>query len=62
MGRYFSKRALKARMREPSTFAALAVLASVFGSTIGIPPDLTNVIVGLGAAAAGVLPESGSTD
>ena len=58
MGRYFSKRALKARMREPSTFAALAILASVFGSTVGIPPDLTNVLVGLGAAAAGVMPEA----
>lgn len=62
MGRYFSKRALKARMREPSTFAALAVLVSVFGSTIGIPPGMTDVLVGLGAAAAGVLPESGSAD
>lgn len=58
MGRYFSKRALKARMREPSTFAALAILASVFGSTVGIPPDVTHVLVGLGAAAAGVLPEA----
>ena len=60
MGRYFSKRALKQRMREPSTFAALAILASVFGSTVGIPPDLTNILVGMGAAAAGVLPESGA--
>lgn len=57
MGRYFSKRALKQRMKEPSTFAALAILASVFGSTVGIPPGVTDVLVGLGAAAAGVLPE-----
>lgn len=62
MGRYFSKRALKARMREPSTFAALAILASVFGSTVGIPPDVTNLVVGIGAAAAGVLPESGKAE
>lgn len=59
MGRYFSKRALKQRMKEPSTFAALAILASVFGSVVGIPPDVSNVLVGLGAAAAGVLPEAG---
>lgn len=60
MGRYFSKRALKARMREPSTFAALAVLASVFGSAAGLPDDMTHVLVAVGAAAAGFLPESGS--
>lgn len=57
MGRYFSKRAVKARFKEPSTWAGLAVLASVFGSAIGIPDEMTNILVGLGAAAAGVLPE-----
>lgn len=59
MGRYFSKRAFKQRFREPSTFAAIAILAGVFGSSLGIPEDVTHIVVGLGAAAAGVLPEAG---
>lgn len=62
MGRYFSKRAFKARFKEPSTWAGLAVLASVFGSAIGVSPEMTNVLVGLGAAAAGVLPERASEE
>ena len=57
MSRYVSKRALKRRLSEPSTWAGIAILLSVAGSAVGLPPDVTNVLVGLGAAAAGVLPE-----
>lgn len=60
MSRYVSKRAIKQRFREPSTWAGLAILLSVAGSAVGIPPDVTNILVGLGAAAAGVLPEASS--
>lgn len=51
--------AILARLREPSTWAALAALGSIVGH--GIPPDLTAaapVLVSLGAAVLGVaLPE-----
>lgn len=57
MGRYFSKRALKARFKEPSTWAGLAVLADVFGATVGVPPGVLPMIVGTLAVGAGVLPE-----
>lgn len=58
MGRYFSKRALKQRMREPSTWAGLAIVASALGSTVGIPPDLTQYLVLAGGVMSGVLPEA----
>jgi hypothetical protein len=57
MGRYFSKRAFKRRLGEPSTWAGVAILASVAGQTVGIPPDLVNAIIVAGGALAGVLPE-----
>jgi hypothetical protein len=62
MGRYFSKKAVKARFREPSTWAGLAVLASVFGSAVGIPPGVSEWVVGAAAVAAGVLPEAPGSD
>ena len=58
MGRYFSKRAFKQRMKEPSTWAGFAVLADVFGASIGIPPGVLPMIVGTLAIGAGVLPEA----
>ena len=57
MGRYFSKRALKRRLAEPSTWAGFAIIAGAFGTTLGIPPDITHWVVGALAVAAGVLPE-----
>lgn len=58
MGRYFSKRAVKARLKEPSTWAGFAVLASVFGSAVGMPPEIADALVATAAVAAGVLPEA----
>lgn len=43
--------ALLARLREPSSWAGLAVIAGVFG--VKIAPEQLNAIVSLGAAAAG---------
>lgn len=60
MGRLFSKKTFKARMGEGSTWAGIAIIANVFGSAFGIPAEVTNVIVGLGASAAVALPEGKS--
>lgn len=57
MGRYFSKKALKRRLSEPSTWAGVAVLASVFGSALGIPPGVSDTLIAIAAGAAGILPE-----
>lgn len=58
MGRFFSKRALKQRMREPSSWAGFAIVASVLGSSVGIPPDVAQSIVVAAGVLAGVLPEA----
>lgn len=58
MSRYFSKRSFKRRMKEPSTLAGLAILASVFGESLGIPPAIAEAVVIAAGAGAVVLPES----
>lgn len=57
MGRYFSKRALKKRMGEGSTWAGLAIVASVIGSAVGMPPEAVQALIAFGGAVAVGLPE-----
>lgn len=51
--------AIAARLKEPSTWAGLAVLLSVFGLPAGLSEAVVQIGAGLGAAAAIVLREPG---
>ena len=57
LGRMISKRAIVARAKEPSTWAGIGILASVFGPMVGLPPEAAQALVAASAALAGVLPE-----
>ena len=46
------------RLREPSTMAGLAVLASLFGVPAGVPELVGQVAAGLAGLAAILLPEA----
>ena len=52
---------LFARLREPSTLAGLGMLAGVFGVPVNTVSMATQVITGLAAAAAIVLPEKSAS-
>ena len=47
------------RMREPSTWAGVSVLLTLFGVPPGIPEAVGQILAGAGAIAAVVLAERG---
>lgn len=51
-------KAFLTRLREPSTMAGLAVLATLFGVPAGVPELVGQVVVGLAGLAAMLLPEA----
>lgn len=59
MGRYFSKKALKRRLKEPSSLAGFAVLAGVLAEALGVPPGVAETIIIAAGAGAVVVPEQG---
>jgi len=46
------------RLREPSTMAGLAVLATLFGVPPGVPELVGQVVAGLAGLAAVFMPEA----
>lgn len=50
------------RIREPSTWAGISLLLTLFGVPPGIPEAVGNVLAGIGAVAAIVLSEPGAQD
>lgn len=51
------RKTLKNRLREPSTWAGLSALAVLFGAPPGTVEVVSQVVGGVAAAAAIVLPE-----
>lgn len=52
--------ALVNRFREPSTYAGLAALASVFGAPAGLLDSVGQLIVGAAGLLAVLMPEKGA--
>lgn len=52
--------AILARLREPSTAAGLAVLASLFGADVAQSQAAATAVAAVAAAAAVFLPEKGA--
>lgn len=52
--------AIANRFKEPSTYAGLAALASVFGAPAGLLDSVGQLVVGLVGLLAVVLPERGA--
>lgn len=49
------------RFREPSTYAGLAALASVFGAPAGLLDSVGQLIVGAAGLLAVLMPEKGAS-
>lgn len=62
MSRHFSKRAVKNRIKEPSTWAGAAIIADVVGSGFGLPQGSVAAIVAALGGLAVVLPEQKPQD
>lgn len=48
------------RLREPSTWAGISILLTLFGVPPGVPDALGSILAGIGAVAAVVLKEKGA--
>jgi len=52
-------RKLLKRLKEPSTWAGVSVIATIFGVPTGLIDAATQIVIGATAAAAILLPEKG---
>lgn len=50
------------RFREPSTWAGVSILLTLFGVPPGVPEALGQIIAGAGAVAAVLIAEKGKAD